>query len=416
MEHRADHHMIKPVPGHHAAGLGQAIDLDQGHAEHAKETHHVRRYRCRAGERHLYTAQAEEVLQGAKHAPVADEPGQAFADGPGRARLFRQALTGVPGPLEQRAPQAAGLLQLDADGGVHLFPDARHTQEHAGSDLAQVFLHGADGLAEVDLRAKIDRDEAGEHLLGHMAQRQIGQVAGALGQGQTIHDARHHTADVAVGDHRALGLAGGARGVDDETDVVQGLARQHGVDQCQLAAGGTGLFDFGEGGDDLPRLRRKAAQALGFHDHDLAQTRQLVERGEQLVGLLLVFADHDLDVGVAHHVGDFAARAGGVDAHRDAAHQAHAHLRQHPLDAVLRDHADMAALAQAQGAQTQTEMAGALVVAGPVHRLPDAEILLPDGDALAVQAHALAQHLRQGQFGQRCGLHIQIVFSSRKQL
>ncbi|KAF1055985.1 MAG: hypothetical protein GAK34_00449 [Delftia tsuruhatensis] len=284
-------------------------------------------------------------------------------------------------------------------GNKCVFPAARRARERVGGDFAQVFLHRADGLAEVHLRAQVDRHEAGQHLLGHVAQRQVGQVARAAIQPQPLGNAGHHAADVAVGDHGALGLAGGARGVDHQPHVIQRLACQRLFDGG--AAGGLGAqaLDLVEGGDQGAQLGRKAAQALGLHDDDFLQLRQLGQGGQQLVGLLLVLAHHDGDVRVSGHVGDLGRGTGGVDAHGDGADQARAHLGQHPLDAVLGDHAHVAAWRQAQLRQAQPEVAGTLVVARPAGGLPDAEVLLPYGHAPGIAARAFGQHLGQGEFG-----------------
>ena len=79
---------------------------------------------------------------------------------------------------------------------------------------------------------------------------------------------------------------------------------------------------------------------------------------------------------------------------------ARAHLGQHPFGAVFGDHAHMAARGQAQRAQAQADMAGALVVLRPGKGLPDAEVLLPQRNALRIGACAFAQHLGQGEFGE----------------
>ena len=57
-------------------------------------------------------------------------------------------------------------------------------------------------------------------------------------------------------------------------------------------------------------------------------------------------------------------------------------------------------LLKAQRTQAEAEMAGTAVVAVPGDRVPDAKILLPDGDALRYAPRVLAQHLRRGQFGE----------------
>ena len=386
------------MAGDHAARFRQAIDLDQRHAEGAKEAHHVGRYGRRAGQGHARLAQPAEVLQRAEHQQVVPGKARALGQAPVGAALGGERGAGGQCPVVQRAAQAAGLLALDRQRGVHLFPDARHAQEDAGRNLAQVFLHGADRLAKVHLRTQVGGHEAGQHLLGDVAQRQVGQVAGARVHAQALDDAGHHAADVAPRQHGALGFAGGTRGVDHQADVVQALRRQRRVDGGLRAGLLAQALDLGEGGDQFALGGREAAQALGLHDDDLFERRQAGTRFEQLVGLLLVLADHHRDVGVADDVGHLAARTGWVDADGDGADQPGAHLRQHPFNAVLRQHADMAARRNAQGRQSEGEGTGAAVVVGPGEGFPDAEVLLPDGDARGIALRALAQHLRQGDF------------------
>ena len=210
---------------------------------------------------------------------------------------------------------------------------------------------------------------------------------------QALHNARHHPANVAVRDHCPLGFSGGSGGIDHQPDVVECLHFQGRVDPLQITLLRSQLLDFLERHNHGALLGSEAAQALGFHDDDLAQLGQVGQGLEQFIGLLLVFTDHDFNVGMAHHVRHFRRGASGVDAHGDATDQAGAHLRQHPFDAVLCNHAHMAACAQTDAAQPHAKVAGALVVAGPGEGLPDAKVFLPNGDALRVAAGAFAQHL-----------------------
>ena len=159
-----------------------------------------------------------------------------------------------------------------------------------------------------------------------------------------------------------------------------------------------------EGHDAFAHRRRMAAQPLVLDHDDLFQPRQFVQRGQHLVGLLLVLAHHDVDVGMAEHIGHLRRGAGRVDPDRHAADQAGAHLGQHPLDAVFRDHADVAAVRQSERAQAQPEERGPAFVIGPGDRIPDAEVLLADGDAARRAQRLLVQHLRQRLVGQRGGL------------
>ncbi|KAG0752997.1 hypothetical protein G6F22_021637 [Rhizopus arrhizus] len=99
------------------------------------------------------------------------------------------------------------------------------------------------------------------------------------------------------------------------------------------------------------------------------------------------------------HVAHLFGRAGRIHAHRYPADGARAQLRQQPLHAVLGHDGHPPAPAQAQGPQAQPDAAGPLPIVRPGQRLPDAEILLPDGDGRWLAPRLLAQHLRQGQFG-----------------
>jgi hypothetical protein len=208
-----------------------------------------------------------------------------------------------------------------------------------------------------------------------------------------------------IAEHRALGLAGRTRGVDHQRQVGEALAFEHGGDLRAIArlAFGADALEFVEGNHALAVLGRRVAQPLLLADNDALEPRQLPQRGQHLVGLLLVLANDDLDIGMGQHIGDLVARAGRVDADGDAADQAGAHLGQHPFEPVLGDHADMAALGQAERPQAQADMARAPVVLRPADRMPDAEILLPDRDHVGPQPGLLGQHLRQGLLGQRRG-------------
>jgi hypothetical protein len=128
-----------------------------------------------------------------------------------------------------------------------------------------------------------------------------------------------------------------------------------------------------------------------------------VQPFQDLVGLLLVLADDDLGVGMAEHKGDLVGRAGRVDSDGDAPHDPGTELRDHPLDTIVGENADMAAISEPEGLEAEAKMADALVVLTPGQRSPDAEILLQQRDRLRLSARLLPQHLGQRQLGQRGG-------------
>ena len=75
-----------------------------------------------------------------------------------------------------------------------------------------------------------------------------------------------------------------------------------------------------------------------------------------------------------------------------------------PLVSILPP--DASADLQAQLPHALAEMRRALVVLRPGERLPDAEVLLPDGHALGILQRTLAQHLGQSQFGKIHDSHL----------
>jgi len=339
-------------------------------------------------------------------APIANRMGYPFlAPTALSRRLVRERGAGGDRPGVERPSPAAAFLDADRDRREQLFPDPRHAEEHRRRDLAQVFLHGADRFAEVDPRAEIERHEHRQHLLGDVAERQVRKVAGRGHQPQPVDDAGGHRGDVAVADHRPLGLAGGAGGVDDERGVGEGLALQHRLDRRPALAfgGGAERLELVEADHQLRCAGAGVGEALPFHDDDPAQPRQPVARLEHLVALLLVLADDDLGVGMLEDVGDLDRRAGGIDADRDRAHQPGAELRQYPFDPVLRQHADVPALAQPGGAKAEADPDRTAVIVGPGQRLPDAVLLLPEGDARRFVARLPGQGLRQRQLGGEAG-------------
>ena len=257
-----------------------------------------------------------------------------------------------------------------------------------------------------------------------MTQGQIRQVGGGAGDGQSLDHAGHHAGDIAPGQHRPLRRAGGSGGVDHQADRIDRLGIEDAVDPGQpglpgslpicrpmlrpmlrpvwlLGQGGAGSLQVREGDDEGPVGLAIAGQALGLDD-DAPQSRQRSSGLEQLVGLLLVFADDHLDIGMPDHIGHFTGGAGRVDADRHRADHAGAHLRQHPLDAVLRQHADMGTGFDPEARQTQADMAGPLVIGGPGGRLPDAEVLLAQGHPIGIAAGPGTQGLGQGHRHRQC--------------
>jgi hypothetical protein len=129
--------------------------------------------------------------------------------------------------------QPAGFLQADHHARIELLPHARHGSEHGGRDLAHVLGDGFRVLDEVQLGAGVEREVLAADALGDVAQRQEAHalVAVVLRDQRVV--AAHGIDQALVAVHRALGLAGGARGVDQDRQVV----RRHGLDALHQFVG-----------------------------------------------------------------------------------------------------------------------------------------------------------------------------------
>jgi hypothetical protein len=233
---------------------------------------------------------------------------------------------------------------------VQLLPDPRHAEEQGRRDLAQILLDRPNGFAEAHAGAGIDRRHRGEHLLGDVTERQIGEASGLSRDPEPIDRPERLSAHVAVAQHRALGLAGQARGIDHQAHFQEALRVDSGVDETRivLLEFGAQAFHLVKGGEHVARVM---SQALRIDDNDALQLRQFIETLQDLVGLLLILADDELGIRMAEHIGDLVGRACRIDADGDGAHEPGAELANHPLDPVLGQDRDMPARLQAERMQ-----------------------------------------------------------------
>ena len=121
-----------------------------------------------------------------------------------------------------RPPAAAGPTRARAIAtlGIELLPDPRHGREHRRRDLAHVLRHRLRVLDEVEHRAGVDGEVLAAEPLGDVAERQEAHPLVVLVLADDRVVAADRVDDAAVRVHRALGLAGRARGVDQDRQVV----------------------------------------------------------------------------------------------------------------------------------------------------------------------------------------------------
>ncbi len=143
--------------------------------------------------------------------------------------------------------------------------------------------------------------------------------------------------DIAVGESDALGLAGGAGGVDERGQVMGLDGTDEGIEDG-IAPGAVGI--------GIVKQLAHGDGALGsgrIHHDDVLQLGLGADR-VQLVELLASGDDGNAAAGVAHQLRDLLAGEGGVDGHIGGADGQSGKIGDRPLPAVLADEGDAVAL------------------------------------------------------------------------
>ena len=119
--------------------------------------------------------------------------------------------------------QATGFLERDHHARVKLLPYTGHGAEHGGRNFAHVLGHGFGVLDKVEFGPGVHREIFATHALGNVAQGQKAHALVTLVSGDQGVEAPHRENQAMVAVHATLGLAGGARGVDQDGQLF-GLA------------------------------------------------------------------------------------------------------------------------------------------------------------------------------------------------
>src|SRR6266851_4479094 len=217
--------LVVRLERHEAGGLGGAVDLLEVDADGAEEPEGVGPERRTPGERPRGLAKAELVADGTVDEELAEGRGEAKARRDGFAvgaedlgPLGRSAEI-----LEGPALEGRGVGGPDLDRREHVFPDARWSQDGRGPQLPEIALDGLGALGAIGAESD---DQAGEervHGVARPRHGEIGERRVLRGQPCLPAKALRHADGVGVGQHVALGVAGGAGRVADDDDVL-GLA------------------------------------------------------------------------------------------------------------------------------------------------------------------------------------------------
>ena len=363
--------------GAEAAGLGHAKSFQQVNADGHVPAQQVGRHGGGAGHGGLDVLQPEKAAQIGQHqlllpgvaggAPAGDGP--AIEPGLRHGRALGQHL-GI-----DFARHGQGILHVQGDLGVHFFPEPGRAEDHMGRNLTHVVEDGAGVLRKMHGLTLRQWVVGGAHALGDVAQRQKRQGPVQRLQLQVLLHAVDLKHQVAVADHGPFRCAGGARGVDQERNVlgpagVDGRVKALRVGRGQRLALRQELIK--RGGHRV----RQVAQAFQVGDDDALQRRAVAAHGQHLVVLLLVFHKQHAHPGVLKDVLHLFWRRGGVDARAQNAHALRTEVGVQPFGPVFGQDGDRLAALQAQAVQRHADGTGPLKVLRPAGRGPDAFFLV----------------------------------------
>ena len=137
------------------------------------------------------------------------------------------------------------------------------------------------------------------------------------------------------------------------------------------------------------------AQAAGVVVDHVLQARTLGLDVQELVDLLLVFHHGEPRLRVIDDVGQLFLDRVLVERHRNAAQRLGGGDRPVELRSVVADDGRLVAAREAQRGQTEGDATRALLVVAPGVGLPDAEVLLADGDLVRPPLGVGADELRE---------------------
>ncbi|MNI40686.1 hypothetical protein D3C73_949190 [compost metagenome] len=216
------------------------------------------------------------------------------------------------------------------------FQHARRREVIGGADVAHVDRHGVGRFGVVDGKTGDQQLRVREHVLADPRGRQVGQHVFVVGQLFHVGHGACAVDQRMVREHHALGLAGGARGIEHGGRVVRlhggdGLVQVLGMLRGVLLAQRLQLFIGLQHGVGV------MAQAARVVEHHVLQGRALLAHFQHLVDLFLVFHDGHADLGVLQHVDHFLRNRVLVERHGNRAQGLRGHHGHIEAGSVLAD-------------------------------------------------------------------------------
>ena len=240
---------------------------------------------------------------------------------------------GLDGEIENLALGAGGFTSLLHQAGINFFEEARHGGEDGGLHFQQSLGDVFDDF-DVGDRAAVEDIEVVEHAAIDMSERQErdGEVGSRIKDklGARIGDVG---AEIRVRKHYALGLTGGAGGVDE-----RGKLAGENFGSAEAIGG-----DFGRAGG---RDKSFVAEEIGGKrvtsagDDDLLDFPELIANFEEFLKLSGAGDENDLSAAVIQDVGHAVRRFVEIDRDRDAARAANGEVSGVPFGAVGSEQTD----------------------------------------------------------------------------
>ena len=368
-----------PLEDRHAGGVEEPRDVGLSGAPPETEAAEPAADAGREASRTPGVGDADSVRASPRRDRAAVEP----KIGPGSA--------GAAGPFEHAHRPAPPALTVSSIFSWIFSYSLGTAVSTVGLRSTMIRRHRVDTRAVVDQGARVHHHVVARHPLEDVRQRKEREafVVGVHAEGlDRAHGVR---GEVAVGEHDALGVAGGARGVDDRGQVVgprpQRVIPPRGPAHGLLPAEMHQLAD----GDDIRRIQ------VVVEPDDVAEARQVGADLADLLELPGVRHAEDRDPRVAQQELDLPGGKRRVDRHVDAPRREGRKVGVRPLRPVLRQDAHPVAGLQVELEQPETRRPDAIGHLAAADVGPHATAARAQQDrAIAEPLHGAEEQLVEG--------------------
>ena len=396
LAHAVEVHLPVALQAHIGAGFGLAVELLEVDADGAVEAEQVRADGRARGVGHADAREPQHIAQRAIHrkvVPLVQQP-VAAADRLAVQDVGAHAARQLHGLGVQPALEGGRVFHADGHRGQHALEHARRRKVVGRPDLAQVDRHGACRLGAVDGEARHQPLGHREQVVAHPGGGQVGNDVVSRHQAIDLDPALRRGDEGRVRLAHPLGLARGARGVQDDRHVLGAVAFHLG-----LPGAGVGAVPFGAqrhqllGADEAGLL--VVAQATWVVVNDVGDAGHRLAHLQQLVHLLLVLGEEELHLRVLDHEGHLGGHRVLVQRNGHATHALHSHHAHVQVRAVVADQGQVLPASEAQGQQAAGQLLHRLCSVFPGPGLPDTVLFFAYGRVCRALGCMFEQQLRE---------------------